>query len=197
MLISGIHSRPKYAGLRVDRSGTHHIILSDTPRDIARMVEGLEPAPGPTEVWTVVGACTVTAAEERGPDGSVVRRAFRSRPLMFDMLGHRLARESMGLRLYAIGEEAFLWDVAALARSFGVDGDEIQLDHAGSERRRVFCVHCRAMTENVRTNIVACVGCGAHLTVRDHFSKRLAAFMGVQADAEVRGDLPPVEEIFR
>ena len=78
----------------------------------------------------------------------------------------------------------------------GLDKDEYDLTHAGSERRRVYCIHCRAFTENVATNIVACSGCGAHLLVRDHFSRRLAAFMGVQVDAEIPGGLPSIEEAF-
>jgi hypothetical protein len=35
------------------------------------------------------------------------------------------------------------------------------------------------------------------LLVRDHYSRRLAAFQGVCIDAEVPGDVPPVEEAFR
>jgi hypothetical protein len=32
--------------------------------------------------------------------------------------------------------------------------------------------------------------------VRDHFSRRLAAFMGVQADAENPGELPQPEQLY-
>ena len=32
--------------------------------------------------------------------------------------------------------------------------------------------------------------------VRDHYSRRLAAYMGVMADAETPGELPPVREVF-
>jgi hypothetical protein len=48
----------------------------------------------------------------------------------------------------------------------------------------------------VRTNIVRCVGCERWLLVRDHYSRRLAAYMGVMADAEVPGELPPLAEVF-
>jgi hypothetical protein len=37
------------------------------------------------------------------------------------------------------------------------------------------------------TNIVQCVGCERWLLVRDHYSRRLAAYMGVMVDAEVPG----------
>jgi len=43
---------------------------------------------------------------------------------------------------------------------------------------------------------VQCAGCGRHLLVRDHFSRRLAAYMGVMADAEAPGELPPIQEVF-
>ena len=32
--------------------------------------------------------------------------------------------------------------------------------------------------------------------VRDHYSRRLAAYMGVMADAEAPGELPPLKEVF-
>lgn len=50
--------------------------------------------------------------------------------------------------------------------------------------------------EGVTTSIVTCTGCGAPLFVRDHFSRRLAAFMGVQVDAEVPGEVPEAEELY-
>jgi len=66
----------------------------------------------------------------------------------------------------------------------------------GAPARRVYCIHCRATTEEVRTNIVSCVDCKRWLLVRDHYSRRLAAYMGVMADAESPGELPPVREVF-
>jgi hypothetical protein len=49
------------------------------------------------------------------------------------------------------------------------------------------------MIEGARMTIITCPGCGASLFVRDHFSRRLAAFMGVKVDAEVPGDIPVPE----
>ncbi len=66
----------------------------------------------------------------------------------------------------------------------------------GSLARRVYCVHCRTATEDVRTNIVRCTGCERWLLVRDHYSRRLAAYMGVMADAEAPGELPPIKEVY-
>ena len=45
------------------------------------------------------------------------------------------------------------------------------------------------MNEDVGADQVVCRGCGLTLAVRDHFSRRLSAFMGVHADAEAPGEL--------
>jgi hypothetical protein len=60
----------------------------------------------------------------------------------------------------------------------------------------VWCTHCHGFTEQVTTNVVPCAGCGRHLLVRDHFSRRLGAFMGVMVDAEAPGEIPAIEEVF-
>ena len=78
----------------------------------------------------------------------------------------------------------------------GLSAPEIHLTHVGSLRRRVICVHCRTVTEDVTTSIVVCLGCAAHLFVRDHFSRRLGGFQGVQVDAEVPGEVPAAEQAY-
>ncbi|HQU42797.1 MAG TPA: dimethylamine monooxygenase subunit DmmA family protein [Pirellulales bacterium] len=72
----------------------------------------------------------------------------------------------------------------------------MQREHCGSAARRVYRIHCKTSHENVKTNLVPCTGCGRQLLVRDHYSRRLAAYMGVMADAESPGKLPPVQERF-
>jgi hypothetical protein len=103
----------------------------------------------------------------------------------------------MGLRLYAVGTESFLWDVFNVGQAAGMGRREIHLTHAGSARRRVICVHCGTTMEGVTTSIIPCAGCRAALFVRDHFSRRMAGFQGVQVDAEVPGDIPAAEELYR
>lgn len=83
-----------------------------------------------------------------------------------------------------------------VAAGFGMSADEVRCEHLGTAARRVNCVHCRAANEDVTTSVVRCGGCGRHLLVRDHYSRRLAAYMGVMADAEVPGELPPTREAF-
>ena len=102
----------------------------------------------------------------------------------------------MGIRLYISGTEPFIWTVTNLALAFGVKEDEIQQELADSQARQIACVHCNALTYPVRNNIAPCAGCGRHLLVRDHFSRRLNAYMGVQVDAEVPGEIPEIVEVF-
>jgi dimethylamine monooxygenase subunit C len=99
-------------------------------------------------------------------------------------------------RLYVQGTEPFVWSVALAAAQAGWQSGQLQLAHAGSLQRRVWCTHCHGLTEAVTSSIVACAGCARQLLVRDHFSKRHGAFMGVMVDAELPGCVPPAEEIF-
>ncbi|MEH3118129.1 MAG: dimethylamine monooxygenase subunit DmmA family protein [Methylorubrum populi] len=185
----GIKSRPTYDTLRVDPTGLRHLLVSDSPDDA---IEASPAADDAIEVWIVV---------PRGAEGRTVgfsdrRRCFRSPAHLIGRLAERLRHERMGLRLYASGTETFLWDVHGAAQRAGMSKQEVFLAQTGSHARRVQCVHCKTFNEGVTTTIVRCDGCGANLFVRDHFSRRLAAFMGVKADAEVPGDVPPAEQAY-
>ena len=190
----GIKSRPRYRKLAPDPCGRHHLLVVDSPTVPAEaLAEGV--VPSAYEVWTVARRSAVpSAAAMEQAEGAV--NAFRLVSHLFSALEERLARETMGLRLHAAGTEPFLWDAAKIGTAAGLGREEMAFAHAGAQARRIFCVHCRTVTEGVTTSIFACSGCGAALFVRDHFSRRLAAFMGVQVDAEAPGDVPPAEEIY-
>ena len=195
--MSGIKSRPTYQPFALDGSGTRHLLLVDRaeiPQEA--FAEGFAPL-SPIETWLLAAHSRAIPGRVDHDEAVPAQLSFRSRTHMLMRLEQRLHTERMGLRLYAIGTEDFLWDVHAIGAKAGLGQQEIHLNHAGSLRRRVICVHCRAVTENVTTSIVTCSGCGAHLFVRDHFSKRLAGFQGVQIDAEEPGDIPEPEELYR
>ncbi|MDD2877490.1 MAG: dimethylamine monooxygenase subunit DmmA family protein [Acidiphilium sp.] len=183
-----IKSRPLYRPFTLDVSGRAHLVVTDQP-ELPEMVD----LPSvDLEIFTVQ---TVSSEIEAPVDGN--RRAFHA---VVDLLAHlprRLANDKIGLRIYAIGTEAFVWDVHNIARAAGLGSAEIHLTHAGSLRRRVYCAHCKTMSEDVTDNIVLCPGCGASLLVRDHFSRRLAAFMGVKVDAEIPGEIPAAESLYQ
>jgi hypothetical protein len=176
-----IKSRPVYESFRIDPAGRAHLLVSDLsqPPEVADI-----------ETWVVHVVAPGIQAQGFSP------RAFRAVADLLATLAIRLQREPVGFRLYAVGTEPFLWDVNNVARAAGLGKGEIFLTHAGSLRRRVYCTHCKTMNEDVTKNIVKCRGCGASLFVRDHFSRRLAAFMGVAVDAEAPGEIPQAEEIY-
>lgn len=183
-------SRPLYQPLYIDPTGRAHLIVSDLTSIPKDALSGDLPF-SDIETWVVqvIGPGIQAPVTEAA-------RAFRATADLLAHLAHRLARETVGMRLYAIGTEAFLWDAANIARAAGMGRHEIFLAQAGSLRRRVYCTHCKTMNEDVTTNIIPCRACGAALFVRDHFSRRLAAFMGVKVDAEVPGEIPEIEVLY-
>ncbi|MDB5660146.1 MAG: hypothetical protein JWS10_2761 [Cypionkella sp.] len=108
-----------------------------------------------------------------------------------------LADAHMGLQVYAAGTEGLMAQVAAAAQHAGLPYEAVQMEHRGSLARRVQCVHCKGVTENVTLDPFVCSHCGLSLFVRDHFSRRLAAFQGVNIDAEDPGLVPASVERFK
>jgi hypothetical protein len=111
-------------------------------------------------------------------------------------LKQTLATARMGLRVYLSGTEGLIGQAMQAALEAGIDHSSIQTEHRGSLARRVQCVHCKGITEDVTTQPVTCAHCGLLLFVRDHYSRRIAAFQGVCINAEDRSEVPPVEEVF-
>jgi hypothetical protein len=193
MADQGIKSRPIYSPIGVDAAGARHLLLADAPEPPP---EALRAELGAfDEVWLLTRDARTPSSPFMDRIGGA-RHAFRSKALMLDALDQRLARETMGFRLYAVGSETFLAEVGAHGAAAGLSKAEMNLAHAGSLARRVYCVHCRTVTDGVTDSVFACTGCGAALFVRDHFSRRLSAFMGVQADAEAPGEAPPAERLY-
>lgn len=108
----------------------------------------------------------------------------------------QLAACLMGARFYVAGDEAFIWQVLKELSKFGVQDCNVEKELCGTLARAVYCVHCKTTDKNVHSNIHQCSGCQRYLFVRDHFSRRLGAYMGVMVDAEVPGDMPAIQEIY-
>jgi hypothetical protein len=215
MLVTGIKSKPVYAPLKADTRGRYHLMLgmgvgaAPLLRVIAEMgaaaPKGLQnthvlfvPEGGAPAEATLPGPADAGSAAEverfRVAVGKV--QAFPSTPALLGEFRSTLGKSLMGTRLYVAGPESFIGLVMKIALEFNLNKDEIRAEECGSLARRVYCIHCRATTENVRTNIVRCVDCDRWLLVRDHYSRRLAAYMGVMVDAEAPGELPPLKEVF-
>jgi hypothetical protein len=108
-----------------------------------------------------------------------------------------LTTATMGMRLYVTGTEPFIGDAVQASMEAGIDFRSVRSEHRGSAKRRVQCVHCKGFTDDVTVSPVVCAHCGLSLFVRDHFSRRLGAFQGVCIDAEVPGEVPAAEELYK
>ncbi|WP_121633278.1 dimethylamine monooxygenase subunit DmmA [Tropicibacter alexandrii] len=103
----------------------------------------------------------------------------------------------MGLQVYLAGTEGLMGQAMNEAVSAGIPASAIQTEHRGSIARRMQCVHCKGITEDVTTDPFVCSHCGLNLFVRDHYSRRLAAFQGVCIDAEDPGNVPAPVELYK
>ena len=205
MLVTGIKSKPVYAPLQADTRGRYHLMIgmgvgaAHLLRVIAEMHSASAQSLKNTRALFVpdtanAGAASAVEQFEAAAVGDV--QAFPGTAALLERFRTILGQSLMGTRLYVAGPESFIGLVMKIALEFNLNKDEIRAEECGALARRVYCIHCRATTEEVRTNIVRCVECDRWLLVRDHYSRRLAAYMGVMVDAEAPGELPPLKEVF-
>jgi hypothetical protein len=210
MLVTGIKSKPVYAPLQADTRGRYHLMvgMGVGAAPLLRVIAEMKSAAAQSMMHTRVlyvpdsgsgqGAGTGGVAEPDEFRSAAVGevRVFEGTPALLEKFRATLSESLMGTRLYVAGPESFIGLVMKIALEFNLNKDEIRAEECGTLARRIYCIHCRATTEQVRTNIVRCIGCARWLLVRDHYSRRLAAYMGVMVDAESPGELPPVKEVF-
>jgi len=103
---------------------------------------------------------------------------------------------SMGLQVYLTGTEGLMGQAQHACMQAGIPHTAIQTEHRGSIARRMQCVHCKGITEDVEVDPFVCSHCGLNLFVRDHYSRRLAAYQGVCIDAEDPGNVPASKGIY-
>jgi dimethylamine monooxygenase subunit C len=111
-------------------------------------------------------------------------------PAILPRLARVLTDAHMGTQFYLVGTEGLIGQAEREIMATGFPFAAIQKEHRGSTLRRVQCVHCKGITENVATDPFQCSHCGLNLFVRDHYSRRIAAFQGVNIDAEDPGEVP-------
>ena len=188
-------SKPTYAPLAPDPTGRLHLLVGhgDGGGPLLRLAQETPPGSA-VRILYVPGTEDVT-----DPFRAVAAELllFADSTDLIAGLVRALAECIMGTRLYVAGPESFIGLVVRVAMKYGLYPNAVQCEHAGSAARRVYCVHCRTSNDGVTTNVVRCGGCGRHLFVRDHYSRRLAAYAGVMVDAEVPGEIPPLVETFR
>jgi hypothetical protein len=201
-MMPGVKSKPVYTPLAADTGGRYHVLLGMGEGSVClmRVLRELHTfAPASWQRTRVLIASGGAARIEDNPFKDLQLQSvlsFDSGAALLERARAILEHALMGTRLYIAGPESFIGRALQLAAAFNLNKDEIRAEHVGTAARRVHCVHCRASTEDVRTNIVRCSGCSRWLLVRDHYSRRLAAYMGVIADAEAPGELPPMRELY-
>ena len=186
-----IKSRPVY-GMLVPQTGTAHVVIADgegaeavleivadAPGILAQMHIIYAPGPNGTDMWARMQAL-----------GAAQSYHAPSIPALMPRLQRVLTDAHMGTQFYLTGSEGLIGQAEREIMATGFPHSAIQKEHRGSTVRRVQCVHCKGITENVATDPFQCSHCGLNLYVRDHYSRRIAAFQGVNIDAEDPGQVP-------
>ena len=186
-----IKSRPVY-GVLAPRPGALHLIVADgegagAVLDLIRAAPDMAQAahilytPGPNGTDQFDDLQALGAAQ-----------CFRAPTIatLLPRLAQILTNAHMGTQFYLTGTEGLMGQAEREIMATGFPFADIQKEHRGSTVRRVQCVHCKGITENVAIDPFPCSHCGLHLFVRDHYSRRLAAFQGVNIDAEDPGQVP-------
>ena len=200
MLVAGIKSRPVYSGLNIDSHAKRHLFALEGEGALALIEQVKAAGADVLKNADILYVASGSKAEEHDRTlaklGADTFWLAPTIPVLLNRLHVMLGQPHMGTRIYLAGTEGFIGQAQQVAMNHGVDPASINAEHRGSTARRVQCVHCKGITENVTTSPYACSACGLSLLVRDHYSRRLGAFQGVCIDAEEPGTAPKPEELF-
>lgn len=196
MLITGIKSRPIYDVLVPFENGKHHLIVGQGSGGAAllRLLQDM-PSHASIQVLYSIESFSGQQFQQQLAALNIDLQLYPSNQALVDDLHAILAQAKMGTRLYLAGSESFIGIAMQAATLINLNSDEVLREHCGSFVRRVWCVHCDGYSENVTQRVFECPHCHTTLVVRDHYSRRLAAFQAVKADAEVPGEFPQTEEL--
>jgi hypothetical protein len=193
-----IKSRPLYGTLE-PRAGKSHLMVADAEgaRAILVMTKTDPKILKSTHIIYIpkeAGDKYIAQLEALGAAQLYVGPSYEAAK---SRLRRTLADAHMGLQVYLTGTEGLMGQVMYEATSAGIPYTAIQTEHRGSVARRMQCVHCKGITEDVLEDPFVCSHCGLNLFVRDHYSRRLAAFQAVCIDAEDPGNVPPSVELYK
>jgi predicted RNA-binding Zn-ribbon protein involved in translation (DUF1610 family) len=192
--MSDIKSRPVYPGLKPDLNAQRNLVVCD--RAGAEAVQELLARAGgefAQRTGVIFFSDGAGLPEIRDIEQKLAPAAVEARPTLAAAIARLdgiLGSAKMGLRLYAAGSESVIGSVVQAGALHFIDPLSVSTEHRGTLARRVQCVHCKGMIENVTINPVPCPHCGLLLMVRDHYSRRLAAFQGVCINAEAPDEHP-------
>lgn len=193
-----IRSKPVYTSLVWQEKATSHLVLAQSSGGMAvlKLFQQMHPKQPITVLYATSSDATVdyaSALKKVVPEGL---QLLDSEQELLAALKNILPTMHMGMRVYVAGSEGFIWAIAESVKAFGIEDIDMMKELTGTLARSVYCVHCKAITHNITTNIGECAGCKRMLFVRDHFSRHLGAYMGLMVDAESPGELPEIEEIY-
>lgn len=189
-----ILSRPRYGKL-APAKGRAHLAMADG-EGAGALLDLVAQAPdragflAALHVIYVPGPGGLDRGEEVSRLGAALCHRAPSLAATLPRLRKVLADAHMGTQVYLAGSEGLIGQALREAMEAGLPFSAVQTEQRGSLARRVQCVHCKGVTEEVVTDPFRCSHCGLHLFVRDHYSRRLAAFQGVNIDAEEPGQVP-------
>jgi hypothetical protein len=193
-----ITSRPVYGTLE-PRPGKAHLMIADAEGAEA-LIDVAKADPGVMAKAHVIYIPKGTGKKYSDQLAALKPAILHVSP-SYDSSVQRLRRilsdAHMGLQIYLAGTEGLMGQAMQEAVSAGIPHSAIQTEHRGSVARRMQCVHCKGITEDVMTDPFVCSHCGLNLFVRDHYSRRLAAFQGVCIDAEDPGEVPEPVELYK
>jgi predicted RNA-binding Zn-ribbon protein involved in translation (DUF1610 family) len=192
-----ILSRPVY-GTLAPRPGKSHLMIADAEGaeallELADRDENLMANSHIIYLPKDTGDTYVDRLRAAEPNQLYVGPSFAAAT---QRIRHVLGQAHMGLQVYLTGTEGLIGQAMNEATAVGIPHTAIQTEHRGSVARRLQCVHCKGITEDVTTDPFVCSHCGLNLFVRDHYSRRLAAFQGVCIDAEDPGNVPDPVELY-
>lgn len=193
-----IRSRPVYGTLEA-RKGPAHLMIGDAEGaeallNLAASEPGLMAQAHVIYIPKHTGEIYVEKLRAAGPGILHVGPSYEASA---QRIRRVLGSSQMGLQVYLAGTEGLIGQAMNEATSAGIPYTAIQTEHRGSVARRMQCVHCKGITEDVTTDPFVCAHCGLNLFVRDHYSRRLAAFQGVCIDAEHPGNVPEPVELYK
>ncbi|MDO5622628.1 MAG: dimethylamine monooxygenase subunit DmmA family protein [Paracoccus sp. (in: a-proteobacteria)] len=185
---SAFVSRPSYARLEPRPCSAALMICDDAGAGALSDLGRAAP-----DLMARAAVIHVTATPDAGLRN--LARSYRASADLDATIDAALADARMGLQVFLAGSQGVIAQAQARLLAHGLSAGAIQAEHRGGPARRMQCVHCKTIAEDVTIDPYTCPGCGRSLFVRDHFSRRIGAYQGVCVDAETPGVIPEAVEI--
>ncbi|MEP5153464.1 dimethylamine monooxygenase subunit DmmA family protein [Planktotalea sp.] len=188
-----IKSRPVWGTLE-PRAGMHHLMIADAEGAEALLdVATPELAARAHIIFIAKGTTFGDALRALNPAQYYEGPSYAAAASRIERV---LQDAKMSTQVYLAGTEGLMGQAMRACTDAGIPHTAIQTEHRGSTARRMQCVHCKGITEEVEIDPFVCSHCGLNLFVRDHYSRRLAAYQGVCIDAEDPGNVPDSKGIY-